>query len=44
MDEDWDAICQELYKGVEGAEWDNLCSKFVEMDKVVEDMRRQVEM
>ena len=33
MDEDWHAICQANYKGVEGADWEQLCFKFVEMNK-----------
>ena len=33
VDEDWRAICQGIYKGVEGAEWKNLYYKFVEMNK-----------
>ena len=31
VDEDLQAICQVIYKGVEGAEWENLYHKFVEM-------------
>ena len=33
--EDWHAICQAIYTGVEGAEWENLYYKFVEMNKEV---------
>ena len=35
VDEDWHSVCQAIYKGVEGAEWENLCHKFVEMNKAV---------
>ena len=34
-DEDWDAVCQAIYKGVEGAERENLYHKFLEMNKAV---------
>ena len=30
-DEDWDAVCQAIYKGVEGAERENLYHKFLKM-------------
>ena len=33
VDEDWHAVCQAIYKGVEGAEWENFYCKFVEMNK-----------
>ena len=33
VDEDWHAICQTINKGVEGAEWENLKNKHVEMHK-----------
>ena len=35
VDEDWHAVCQAIYKGVEGAAWEKLCCKFVEMNKEV---------
>ena len=35
VDEDWRAICEASYKGFEGAEWENLYHKFVEMYKDV---------
>ena len=35
VDEDWHAICQAIHKGVEGADWENLSYKFVEMEKEV---------
>ena len=31
VDEDWHTICQAISKGVEGAVWENLCDKFVEI-------------
>ena len=31
-DEDWHAICQAICRGIEGAEWENLHYKFVEMN------------
>ena len=36
VDEDWHALCEASYKGVEGAEWENLCCKFVEMNQEVD--------
>ena len=33
VDEDWHTICQPIYKSVEGAEWENLYYKFVEMEQ-----------
>ena len=35
VDEDWHAVCQATYKGVEGAEWENLYFKFLEINKAV---------
>ena len=35
MDDDWKAICQATYKGVEGAVWENLKYKFVDKHKEV---------
>ena len=35
MDEDWHAGCQAISKGVEGAEWEKLYCKFVEMNQAV---------
>ena len=35
VDDDWHAICVVVYKGVEGAEWESLYCKFVEMNKEV---------
>ena len=35
VDEDWHAVCQAIYKGVEGAAWEKLCCKFVEMNTEV---------
>ena len=35
VDEDWHAVCQAIHKGVEGAEWESLYDKFVEMNKRV---------
>ena len=29
--EDWHAVCQAIYRGVEGAEWETLYNKFVDM-------------
>ena len=26
MDEDWHAVCQAMYRGVEGAEWERSCT------------------
>ena len=34
-DEDWHAICHAIYKGVDGAEWQNLRHKFVDNKKMV---------
>ena len=34
------AVCQAIYRGVEGTEWEHLCYKFVEMNKAV-DVRSQ---
>ena len=33
MDEDLHSICQALYKGVEGSEWENLYHTYVELHK-----------
>ena len=38
--EDWRAICQAIHRGVEGAEWENLYHKFVEMNKEVQGSQR----
>ena len=35
VDEDWHAICQTIHKGVEGAEWEILYFKLVEMNQEV---------
>ena len=35
MDEDWHAVCQAIYKGVQGSEWENFNHEFVEMNKGV---------
>ena len=35
VDEDWHAVCQGTYKGVEGAEWETLYFKFLEINKAV---------
>ena len=35
VDEDWHAMCPATCKGVEGAQWENLCYKFVEMNNEV---------
>ena len=35
VDEDWLAICQAIFRCVEGAEWKNQYYKFVEMNKEV---------
>ena len=35
VDADWHAVCQAIYRGVEGAEWENLFKKFVEMKEVI---------
>ena len=35
MDEDRHAICQAIYKGVEGWEWENMFSKLVELHRAV---------
>ena len=35
MEEDWHAGCQAMYKGVQGAEWENLYHKVVAMNKEV---------
>ena len=32
VDEEWHAVCQAIYKRVEGAEWENLRYKFVEIN------------
>ena len=39
---EWHAICQDVYKGVEGPEWENLNYKFVEMNKAVNLEKRGV--
>ena len=31
MDEDWHAICQAIFQGLEGAEWENMCYNFKEL-------------
>ena len=36
MNEDCRAVCQAIYKDVEGAEWERLYCKFVEMSKEVD--------
>ena len=43
VDEAWHARCQAICKGVEGAELENLCYKFVEMNKEVTVLAIQVE-
>ena len=35
MDEDGHAICQAIFKGMEGEEWERLCYMHVEMLKAV---------
>ena len=35
VDEDWHAICQAIYKGVVGPEWENMYNKNVEMHTAV---------
>ena len=35
VDEGWNAACQTTSKGVEGAEWEKLYHKFVDMNKAV---------
>ena len=35
VDEDWHAMCPAICKGVEGAQWENLCYEFVEMNNEV---------
>ena len=33
MDEDWHAVCQAMYRGVEGAEWEKSCTTGVWKNK-----------
>ena len=35
VDEDSHTVCQAIYKGVEGAAWETLCCKFVDINKAV---------
>ena len=35
VDEDWHAICQAIFKGTEGEEWERMYYKFFEIHKVV---------
>ena len=35
VDEDWHAVRQAICKGVEGADWEKLYYKFVDMNKAV---------
>ena len=35
VDEDWRAICQAIFKGTEGEEWERMYHKFFEIHKVV---------
>ena len=35
MDEEWHAVCQAICRGVEGAKWEKLYYKFVDMNKTV---------
>ena len=35
VNEDWHAMRQAIYGGAEGAEWENLYCKFVEMNKEI---------
>ena len=39
VDEDWHAMCPAICKGVEGAQWEKMCYKFVEMNNE-ENVRR----
>ena len=40
VDEDWHAVCQAIYKGIERAEWEKLYNMLVEMHKAV-NVRRE---
>ena len=35
MDEDWHATCQAIFQGVEGAEWETVYYKYMELDQAV---------
>ena len=36
VDEEWHAICQAIFEGVEGAEWGTMCYKYQELHKAVQ--------
>ena len=35
IDEDWHAICQAIFQGVEGSQWEDMCCKFKELHQAV---------
>ena len=36
MDEDWHAVCQAIFYGIEGQEWEHMYHKYVEIGKASE--------
>ena len=42
-DGDWHAICLAIYKGVEGAEWETIYCKYVELSTLVHDRSERQE-
>ena len=38
MDEDWHAVCQAMYTGAEGQEWEAMFYQYKELHQVVESM------
>ena len=39
MDEDWHAIYQAIFRGIEGEEWERFCYNYVELHKAVNIMK-----